>query len=428
MVLGLSLGVSGLAGAQEPGPRAASQLDLPPFHGSVLAQQQPGKDKKPDDKEKKEDKKTTPPLVDFTALPPSRAEAPVGLNPNMIGDFSGLSGLKTILVPATATFFVPAPRLPSPGPPAAINNPPPGQTPPGPNQPRTITVYVPVDVHVPIAVRGAFKIGENESPRPQDRIFFTYNFYDNTRGPSNGSEFARTLSTTIDVDGIPTPATLAIPGFHTPRLDLHRETIGFEKTFLDGVGSIGVRVPFFQQTGDPAFSQQDLGDISVIFKIAPWMDAETGNLVSTGLMITTPTGPDIPTTAGNIHPTLLQPFVGYFFHADNLFLQGFTSLVVPTDSRDVTLLFNDIGVGYWLYQAQGGLLTSVAPTLEAHLTTPLNHHNARDPISGADILTLTGGVHLGLGPRSTLTLGLATPITGPRPFDVEAVVQFNWRF
>ena len=27
-----------------------------------------------------------------------------------------------------------------------------------------------------------------------------------------------------------------------------------------------------------------------------------------------------------------------------------------------------------------------------------------------------------------LTLGLATPVTGPRPFDLEAIVQFSFRF
>src|SRR5262245_15021068 len=49
----------------------------------------------------------------------------------------------------------------------------------------------------PIVARGTFKIGENESPRPENRIWINYNYFNNI-GNFNGT-------------------------------DLHRETIGFEK-------------------------------------------------------------------------------------------------------------------------------------------------------------------------------------------------------
>ena len=40
-----------------------------------------------------------------------------------------------------------------------------------------------------------------------------------------------------------------------------------------------------------------------------------------------------------------------------------------------------------------------------------------------------GGVHFGLGRgRTLLTLGVATPVTGPRPMEVEGFVQLNFRF
>ncbi len=104
-------------------------------------------------------------------------------------------------------------------------------------------------------------------------------------------------------------------------------------------------------------------------------------------------------------------------------------MAVPTDARDVTILFNDIGVNYWLYRGSPDrLLSFVVPTIEAHLTTPLNHRNFDGPIVVPDTLILTGGVHLGLFRNSTLSLGVATPVTGPRPFSVETFVQFNWRF
>jgi hypothetical protein len=37
-------------------------------------------------------------------------------------------------------------------------------------------------------------------------------------------------------------------------------------------------------------------------------------------------------------------------------------------------------------------------------------------------------VHLGLCQSLNLTIGAATPVTGPRPFDVEGIVQANLRF
>jgi hypothetical protein len=43
-------------------------------------------------------------------------------------------------------------------------------------------------------------------------------------------------------------------------------------------------------------------------------------------------------------------------------------------------------------------------------------------------VVLTGGVNVLLGMNSTLGVAVGTPVTGPRPFDVEAVVTFNVRF
>src|SRR5262249_4078442 len=116
------------------------------------------------------------------------------------------------------------------------------------------------------------------------------------------------------------------------------------------------------------------------------------------------------------------------FTADRLFLHGFTSIGVPTDSRDVTLLFNDVGVGYWMYSGGPGLIRAIVPTVEAHISTPMDHRSVTDTIFATDVAVLTGGVHGGLGARSLLTFGVATPVTGPRPFSVEAIVQFNMRF
>jgi hypothetical protein len=143
--------------------------------------------------------------------------------PNMLGDLPATQicgpiimtlpgGSRAILTPGTV------PALPAgstlnvdlfirnaQGVPATI---PAGQPiPPGTviTQPVPVTRPCPV---LPVVVRGAFKIAENESPRPVDRVFGTYdNFYNLNSG-------------------------LRMPGVQRTGLD--REVTGFEKTFLNG--------------------------------------------------------------------------------------------------------------------------------------------------------------------------------------------------
>jgi hypothetical protein len=253
--------------------------------------------------------------------------------------------------------------------------------------------------------RGAFKITENESPAPQDRIFVTENYFYNVNKTFN-----------------PT-------GVNVERTTIFREVIGFEKTFLDGDASIGMRLPFLDAQGE-FIDKNDVGDLSIILKYAFVNDRQTGNLLSTGMVITVPTGPNfLPDETPDVHSTLIQPFVGGIWRSGDLFFHGFTSLLVPTNSEDVLFLFNDYGVGYTVYQSDSTFVSSISPTVEAHLNTPLNHRGSQnDPIGGLDVFDLTSGVTLGLGGRAQLTLGLATPLTGPKPFDLEAIAQLNWRF
>lgn len=142
MVVGCVLLLNAPAGGQTPGP-SPSPTPLfsgpgwapPPAPGLALVQQPPDKEK------------PKPPVVDFAQLPPPRAEAPAGLNPNMIGDFLGTYYFFPVTV-ATTTTVPDLGFLVVPG---------------------TATKVV----RVPLLSRGAFKIGENESPRPQDRLFFS---------------------------------------------------------------------------------------------------------------------------------------------------------------------------------------------------------------------------------------------------------------
>ena len=175
------------------------------------------------------------------------------------------------------------------------------------------------------------------------------------------------------------------------------------------------------------FADRDLGDLTFIFKYAAVRSLDTGSGVSVGLAVTVPTGPDVALPDGDLNSWLLQPFLGYQLNGDRWLLYGFTSIVAPTDRRDVTLLFNDLGLGFRAFEGDG-LIRSLIPAIEAHVTTPLDHRSPGSPIQGIDLVVFTAGVHVGVGAQSLVTLAAATPVTGPRLFDVEAIVQINFRF
>jgi hypothetical protein len=165
-------------------------------------------------------------------------------------------------------------------------------------------------------------------------------------------------------------------------------------------------------------------------------DPATGSLISAGLAVT-------PTTGGgsfagakyilNINTTLFQPFIGYIWTRGNFYLQGFSAFEFPVNPSQVTEMFNDIGVGYFVLRDPDPyrLLTAVAPTFEVHVSSPLNHHGFDNPneLAGTPaVVNLTYGLNLEFYRNSLLTFGIVTPVTGPRPFDYEVVALFNFRF
>jgi hypothetical protein len=259
---------------------------------------------------------------------------------------------------------------------------------------------------LPVVVQGAFKIAENESPRPVDRVFGTYdNFYN--------------LNSGLRMAGI-------------QRTDLDREVTGFEKTFLNGNASFGMRLPFLQVNGDPLISQSGLGDLTMVFKYAAVNNLQTGNVLSGGMVVTAPTGSNfLPLGVPTIHPTYLQPWAGGIYNMTNWFVQGFTSVNVPTDSRSVIYLFNDYSINYYLYRSRdtNQFLTGVVPTFEVHVNTPMNHRGSQVfPIPGIDIVDLTTGTTFRFGRGTYLGLGAVVPVTGPKPWDFQFLAQLNYRF
>lgn len=348
--------------------------------------------------------------------------------PNMLGDFLGSTALRcvpfqqTTLVPQTTTVRVPTPLCVGSGFTMRV---PVGQPcPPGfvrifANQ--TVTTQVPVTssalscYRVP-AESHTFKISENESARPQDRVFVDYNGYFNVLPGERLGTDVRSM-------------------------DVHRETLGIEKTFLDGQASIELRGPYNTlDVGGSAIpgsngSFSDVGDVTAVLKVVVAEDREAGWLVSGGLAVTAPTGPaslgGVSFTSGLVHCTLLQPYVGYLYNTDRWYVQGFSALDIPTASGDSLLLYNDLGVGYFLRRDReaGRFISAIVPTLEAHVTTPLSNEGTSTGLFFIpNVVDLTEGVIFGIGRRALLSVGVAEPVTGPKPFDVEAIVQFNVRY
>jgi hypothetical protein len=411
----------------------------------------------------------------FAQAPAERSEPSTGTNPRMIGDLPGLFSLRGVTpsalqaIQAYQVVSLPLPRVLAA---QSITK----QTTPIPSV-GTITKivvestfvqgsafqFVPQALtnnnlpfqavtRVPVASFGSFKVAENQSPLPEDRVFLTYNFFGDVRGPAvpqpnvaAGPQLLLLGNSSLGASAV------AVPVVRPVQADINRGVFGFEKTFLDGTASVTLRLPLFTMQADGGFSQHDLGDLSLLFNYAFYLDRDTGNVVTSGLMVTLPTGPHVLTLDGdiqqalqqavlgnganfdrfesNIHPVLLQPFVGARWNFDRCYVLGFSSLMVPTDARAPTILFNDVGAGYRLYQGTADrAISAIIPTLEAHLSTPLRRSQATDPLILPDTLTLTAGVHIGLFGRSMLTIGVVTPVTGPRPFDVEAVAQFNYQF
>jgi hypothetical protein len=218
----------------------------------------------------------------------------------------------------------------------------------------------------------------------------------------------------------------------------YRYIFGFEKTFNEGMGSIGLRFPIdtlsaSSQIPNLGKTSTAVGDLSVILKYILAENKRTGSLVSTGLMISTPTGPHNFANANylqNIHTTTFQPYLGYICNWRRLYFQGFSVLSAPVNFNDVTFLFNDIGVGYFLYRSPDPrrFITAIAPTFEVHVNTPLNHRDVFNPFDRAgtpDVVDLTYGLNVGFYGSSVLTLAFINPVTSPKPFDYEATVFLN---
>jgi hypothetical protein len=249
-----------------------------------------------------------------------------------------------------------------------------------------------------------FKIAENELPKPLDRVWVTYNYWSDVAASGSAAGTGA---------------------------QVHREMAGGEKTFLDGNASVGIRVPVFWVFGSSGAASSQIGDISVVFKYAFINNRSTADAMSVGLVVSVPTGPSLSVPGqSSIHPTELVPWFGEIWHWGRLYNINFTSIAVPTDARDVTLFFESFALAYVVYRNsdRSRLLNAIVPDFEWHANVPLNHGSLSDfPIGYPTTVDFTGGCYFFMG-RSVLGMAAGMPVTGPKPYGVEALVNFNFIF
>jgi hypothetical protein len=277
------------------------------------------------------------------------------------------------------------------------------------------------------------KIAENNSPEPRDRVFFNYNFFN-------------------DVDSIG---------------DVNRYTFGVEKTFFCGSQSLELRVPFAATLNSDQFAngtslrETEFGNLALIWKIL-LLERDCW-LLTGGLGATFPTADDArlflddTTQILHIHnrSVHLLPYLALLgAMGERWFTQVFLQLDIDTSGsvvegdvdggplprigvlQDSTLLFVDVGVGYWLYENPCACrLTGAAAVVELHYATTLQDS---DIVAGNglaignasaryDQLDLTVGVDFKLGERTSIRPGVVVPLRDgdDRLFDYEAQLQVN---
>lgn len=309
---------------------------------------------------------------------------------------------------------------------------------------------------------GSSKYSEGSSPIPRDRVFFNYNYFDNTNLGAGG-------------------------------VNVSRFTPGFEKTFNDGYSSFQIRAPFastlsnnFILDGTTNTTDVIFGDVQMMLKSVLWNDQS--NLYSAGLQWTLPTAEDQnfyssnPMTGTmaefariNTRSVHLMPFVGSF-HTDgdrfwmqtmlqldfdsngnpvylnpaSLKFPGATTLTAPAQQigvwNEATYLYADMSVGYQVYKNLAGGptgLTTVSPMLELHYNRSISNSDSvvaqnngvtlaefgRQGIN-VEVVNLTMGTSWNWRAGQNFMIGYVTPISGgsDKEFDGELRAAFTQYF
>ncbi|MBM4076186.1 MAG: hypothetical protein FJ267_11120 [Planctomycetes bacterium] len=290
---------------------------------------------------------------------------------------------------------------------------------------------------------GVMKLAENTSPLPRDRVFSSFNYFDNVN---------------------------LVPG----GMSVYRFTPGFEKTFFNGQSSIEVRVPMARTLSSSTVTdgssifydtdQYEIGNLTTYFKVLLWGNDQFA--LSSGVGVAAPTADDIRLydTGGDALAVIkndvwhIMPFIGSVFTpTDRLYFQNLIQLDTATSGNsisildgvltkagylnDPTFLFCSMGTGYWLYQSDdpSSAISRVSVLSEIHFNNSLQKTDVVTANDGSTvgapaqrIQSINGiiGTNVMLGENRSLTLGYVVPIGNgsDQAFDGEFRALFNWYF
>lgn len=283
----------------------------------------------------------------------------------------------------------------------------------------------------PAASIRRFKISENVSPLPQDRVYFNYNHFDDAVDVANGG-----------------------------KTYLDRYTFGGEKTFLDGLFSFEFRLAVSdgldsKQSGSAAAVRgTEFGNLQMALKSLLY--SSNSCAVGGGLTLSVPTADDIEIDGvGSIENDIvyIAPFIGFInMPSENTFIQGFSQVDVGLGGnsvlngtgnevgvlQDLTLMYNSISAGYWLHRdnSSNAICNGLAVMSELHYTTALDDGDSIG-LGGGDALSTPGSVDslnttLGFVVRKGLTnirTAYSVALDGDnRLYDSELLIQVNRQF
>ncbi len=295
--------------------------------------------------------------------------------------------------------------------------------------PESMTILVPSPTAGDIV--GRVRMQDNNSPLPQDRVFFDYNFFYN------------------------------VP-MGSPNTNVNRFVPGAEKTFLDGMASAEIRVPMgltldSQVVTDlPAnVDAYEFGNLTVGTKFLLTSNDELA--VAAGLGVSIPTADDIEiglsdgTALVSIDNDSVHvlPYFAFLYlpRGQNCFVQSFLTLDIDTNGTPVSANVNGTGlesIGVWndqnlitwsvsggtfLYEnySRNASLKRVAWSGEIHWTETLNDADSAvggsfivgDPTAELSLVNATVGLHATVE-QTTFTVGYTVPLSSDdRVFDGE---------
>jgi hypothetical protein len=241
-----------------------------------------------------------------------------------------------------------------------------------------------------------FKAADNRSPRPMSRIWYSFNYFENSFGSS---------------------------------VDIARSTFGAELLLLPGF-SAEVLFPINDfENGIPGEDSVRYGDLRVVAKGIAFESARA--LVSWGGALSVPTAVRPKGVPGGV--VYFSPFVGYILTSpqSRVFLHGFWQIDIPFDYDDQGLVHTDVGVGYWLMRRIDGPVSGIAPTIELHVYNPVFGRptgQLRGLIYDDTYNVTLGGTANFLQDRLSIALGLGLPVADRRDYDTEVILHANWRF